>query len=179
MIPQVVQAVTAESENPLIPAIPDLVWGSVCFLIVLFFFWKYALPRVQKALDARAEQIEGSIEEAQQQKQQAQEALAQYTAQLAEARREAAQIRDQARAEGQQILAELRQQAQAEAQRITDTARAQIEADRQAAFTELKSEIGLLAVDLASSVVRESLTDDTRSQHVVDQFLADLDGAAK
>ncbi len=171
--------VVAEEQNILFPASYDLVGSAIVFVVLLFFFWKYVLPKFQKMLDARAAEIEGNIEDAQKQREQAEAALAQYTAQLTEARREAAQIRDQARAEGQQILAELRQQAQAEAQRITDTARAQIEADRQAAFTELKSEIGLLAVDLASSVVRESLTDDTRSQHVVDQFLADLDGAAK
>lgn len=179
MVTSTVVVASGEAHNPLLPAVPDLLWGTICFIIVLVFFWKFALPKLQTMLDDRAAQIEGNIEKAHQQEADAASALEQYNAQLAEARQEAATIRETARTEGQQILAELKEQAQKDAERIAQNAQAQIAADRQAAFSELKSEIGLLAVDLASSVVGESLTDDSRSQAVVDRFLTELDGAAK
>lgn len=167
------------SHNPLLPETPDLVWGTLCFVLILFFFWKFALPRIQKVMDERAKLIEGGIEKASAAQAEAQQLLDQYKAQLAEARDEASNIRESARSEGQQILAELKASAQSEAERIVQSAQAQIAVDRQAAFTELKSEVGLLALDLASSIVGEALSDDARSKAVVDRFLTELDGAAK
>jgi F-type H+-transporting ATPase subunit b len=42
--------------------------------------------------------------------------------------------------------------------------------------TELRAQIGTLAVDLAGRVVGESLADDARRSGTVDRFLDDLDG---
>jgi F-type H+-transporting ATPase subunit b len=103
-------------------------------------------------------------------------ALEQYRAQLAEARTEAAQIRDAARAEGQQILEEMRSQAQAESARIIARGEEQLTAQRQQVVSQLRAEIGTLAVELASRVVGESLADDARRSGTVDRFLAELDG---
>ena len=63
----------------------------------------------------------------------AKEALDKYNAQLAEARQEAARIREEAREQGAQIVVELRAKAQEEAERITAHARTQIEAERSQA----------------------------------------------
>src|SRR6516162_4303395 len=54
------------------------------------------------------------------------------------------------------------EQAQAEARRVTESAQAQIEAERQQALTSLRTEVGTLAVELASRIVGESLTDEAR-----------------
>jgi F-type H+-transporting ATPase subunit b len=163
------------AHNPLIPAPADLIWGAVCFAIILALFWWKVLPAVKKLLDERAAKIEGGIERAEQAQREAAAALDKYNAQLAEARAEAARIREQAREDGKRIIVEMREQAQAEAARITAHAQAQIEAERQAAVTSLRAEVGSLAIDLASGVVGESLSDDRRSQALVDRFLAELE----
>ena len=106
---------------------------------------------------------------------QARHVLEQYQAQLAEARHEAARLREEAREQGAGIIAEMREQAQAEARRITETAQAQIAADRQQAFASLRAEIGTLSVQLASKIVGESLDDDARQSRVVDRFLTELE----
>ena len=100
-------AAEGETRNPLIPETYDIVWSLVCFVVILFFFWKLVLPKVQKMLDDRAEAIEGNIAKADDAQRKAEAALEQYTAQLAEARVEAGQIREQARADGQKIVAEI------------------------------------------------------------------------
>lgn len=166
-----------ETLNPLLPATPDLVWGSIVFVLLLVFFAWIALPKINKALDARSQAIQGGIEKAEAAQAEAAAALEERTAQLAAARQEAAEIREQARKDGAAILAELKEQAQAEANRITQAAQAQIEAERLAALASLKSEVGSLAIDLASGVVGESLTEDQRAAAVVDRFLADLEAS--
>lgn len=172
-------AAEAEQKNPLIPEIYDIIWSSVIFVVVLFFFWKLILPRMQKLLDDRADAIEGNIAKADDAQRKAEAALEQYTAQLAEARTEAGQIRDQARADGQRIVAEHKEVASSEAARITASAKTQIEAERQAAVVSLRSEVGTLAIDLASGVIGESLTDDAKAAAIVDRFLADLEASEK
>lgn len=169
--------VAEEAFNPLLPALPDLVWGAVCFVVLLAFFWWKVLPTVKKGLDARAEAIEGGIKKAENAQAEAAAALQQYNEQLAEARAEAGRIREAARADGVKILNDLKTQAQVEAARITANASAQIEAERQSALVSLRAEVGSLAIDLASGVIGESLTDDKRSAALVDRFLAELEDA--
>ncbi|MET0589865.1 MAG: F0F1 ATP synthase subunit B [Naasia sp.] len=161
--------------NILLPAPYDIVWSAVVFFLLLAFFFYFALPRVKKILDERSALIEGGIEKAEKAQAEAAVALDKYNQQLAEARAEAARIREQAREDGKKIIAEFREQAQAEATRIAATAQAQIEAERQAAVTSLRAEVGSLAIDLASGVVGETLTDDARATALVDRFLADLE----
>ncbi|QAV69110.1 F0F1 ATP synthase subunit B [Salinibacterium sp. UTAS2018] len=165
--------------NPLLPADYDIIWSLVCFAIILFFFWKKFLPALTKTLDARAEAIEGGIKKAEIAQAEAAAALDQYKTQLAEGRAEAAKIREQARLEGTEIINELKEQATVEAARITANAQATIEAERQAALVSLRSEVGSMAIDLASGVIGQSLTDDKKSSALVDQFLADLEASEK
>jgi len=135
------------------------------------------MPRIMKTLDERTDKIEGGLERASQTQTEANKLRDQYQALLAEARHEAARLREQSREEGAAIIAEMRVQAQAEATRITAAARAQIESDRQQAFSSLRAEIGTLSVQLATKIVGESLEDEARQSRVVDRFLADLDAS--
>ena len=173
----VVAAAAEESPSPLIPTIPDLVWGTLAFVIVLAFVLWRLLPSMNAALDARRDAIEGGIKRADEAQAKATAALEEYTARLADARGEAAGIRDQARADGAKILAELRANAEAEAARVTANAQAQIDAERQSTIVSLRSEVGTLALDLAGGVIGESLSDDRRAQSVVDRFLAELEAS--
>ena len=172
-------AAEGEATNPLLPAIYDIVWSIIPFALVLLLFWRVVLPRLQKTLDERSEAIEGGIAQAENAQAEAKEALEKYNALLAEARAEAASIRDQARTEGTQILQEMKTNAQTEADRIAQSAQAQIEAERHQAVLSLRKEVGNLALDLASAVVQERLTEDAKAASVVDKLLADLDKEEK
>jgi len=167
-----------EAHNPLIPPWGEIIVGTITFAILFLVMWKFVLPRFEQIFQARREAIEGGIERAETMQAEAMAALEQYRAQLADARSEAAQIRDQARAEGQQILEELRTQAQEESARIVARGEEQLTAQRQQVVNELRGQIGALAVELAGKVVGESLADDARRSGTVDRFLAELDGMA-
>lgn len=165
------------AKNPLIPAWYDIIWSGVCFIVILVLFWLYALPRMKKLLDERSAAIEGNIAKADEAQRKAEAALEEYTAQLADARREAGEIRDAAREDGKKIVAEAKESASAEAARLTAAAHAQIDAERQTAFVSLRGEVGTLALDLAGGVIGETLSDDAKAKAVVDRFLADLEAS--
>jgi F-type H+-transporting ATPase subunit b len=166
-------------QNPLVPNLTELIVGAVTFGIIFFALWKVLIPRLNKTLEERTDKIEGGLQRAEEAQAEANETLAKYREQLAEARHEAARLREQAREQGAQIIAEMREQAQAEGRRLVEAAHAQIEADRQQALQSLKAEVGGLAVDLASRVVGESLTDEARQRRVVERFLDELDHQAE
>jgi F-type H+-transporting ATPase subunit b len=168
-------AAAATQQDPLIPSLPELIVGTICFVLVFGFLGKMFLPRIQQILAERTEQIEGGLNRATEAQAEAKEVLDQYREQLAEARHDAARMREEAREQGAQIIAEMREQAQAEARRLTESAQAQIQAERQQALTSLRAEVGALATELASRIVGESLEDHARQNRMVDRFLDELE----
>ncbi|HEY8372383.1 MAG TPA: F0F1 ATP synthase subunit B [Pseudonocardiaceae bacterium] len=165
-------------QSPLLPATYDIVWSLVSLVIIGLVFWKKVLPAFQKVLAERTEKIEGGIARAEAAQAEAERALEQYRAQLAEARAEAARIRDDARAEGQRIIEEMRAQAQAEAERIVAQGQAQLAAQRAQIVAELRGDLGRMAVELAGRVVGESLEDEARRRGTVDRFLDELEATS-
>ncbi|MBB5914932.1 F-type H+-transporting ATPase subunit b [Nocardia transvalensis] len=165
----------AEDKNPLLPEPYDIVWSVVVVAVIAFVFYKYVIPRLSKVLDERSEKIEGGIAKAEAAQAEAQATLEQYQQQLAEARLEAARIREEARTQGTQILAQLRSEAQAEADRIVAAGHAQLEAQRQQIATELRSELGHTAVDLAEKIIGQSVSDEAKQAASIDRFLTELD----
>jgi F-type H+-transporting ATPase subunit b len=165
----------AEEHNPLLPVASEIFVGTIAFGVVLWVIWKFIAPRFEEIYKERAEAIEGGIAKAEQAQEQASAALEHYQSQLADARGEASQIREEARAQGAAILVEMREQAQAESARLVAAAQAHIEAERAAAVASLHSEVGTLASQLAEKIIGESMTDDERQRRVVDRFLADLE----
>src|SRR5215467_5442417 len=166
----------AKLQSPLIPDLTELIVGLITFAIIFFTLWRIVLPRLSAMLAARTEAIEGGLKKAEDAQVEARELLKQYRAQLADARHEAARLREQAKEEAAQIVAQGRADGVAERERIISSANAQIEADRQQALTSLRAEVGSLAVELASRIVGESLADEARQSRMVDRFLAELAG---
>ena len=167
-----------EPPNPIIPHASEIILGLIAFLLLLWVLQKYAFPRFESLYKERTEKIEGGIKRAEQAQAEADKALQNYQAQLAEARAESARIRDDARLEAEQIKAELRAQAQDEAARIVAQGRAQLEAQRAQIVAELRADLGRTAIELASRVVGESLEEEARRRGTVDRFLTELDSVS-
>src|ERR1700745_783237 len=128
-------AADTASYNPLLPSWPEFIIGTILFVLVFGFLAKLALPRVQQTLAERTAQIAGALAKSEEAQTEAQQLLDQYRQQLAEARHDAARLREEAREQGAQIIAEMREQAQAEGRRVTEAAQAQIPAARQQALS--------------------------------------------
>src|SRR6478735_6224630 len=175
------QAVTVTAEGgeggfwataaPIIPHPLEFFFGLACFAILYVVVKQQVVPRLEQIYAERTAAIEGGMHKAAE----AQAELEQYQAQLVEARSEAARIREDAKAQGAQIIAEMREHAASEASRITETAHKQIEAERQQAVVSLRGDVGRISTDLASRIVGESLHEETRQKGIVERFLAELE----
>lgn len=163
-----------EEPNPLVPHLSEILLVLVIFGILFFLIRKFVVPQFESTFAARRDAIEGGIARAEQAQAEAAAALANYQAQLADARGEAGQIREEARAEAQRIVEDLRAQAQTESTRIIARGEEQLALQRSQVVRELRGEIGTLAVELAEKIVDQTLSDDARVRATVDEFIADL-----
>ncbi|MFD9794047.1 F0F1 ATP synthase subunit B [Streptomyces sp. NPDC059070] len=178
MIANLAALAAEEEQNPLVPAGPELLIGAIAFAIVFFVFATKLLPRINKTLEERREAIEGGIEKAEAAQTEAQSVLEQYKAQLAEARHEAARLRQEATEQGTALIQEMRAEGQRQREEIIAAGHAQIEADRKAAAHSLRQDVGKLATDLAGKLVGESLEDHARQSRTIDRFLEGLEDSA-
>ncbi len=176
---EIVALLAAEEEpNPLLPHLSELIVGTIAFVLLFLFLRAKVFPVFEKTYAGRHDAIEGGMERAKTAEEGAKETLAQYREQLADARHEAARLREEAREQGAAIIVEMREQAQSEARRLTEQAHQQIETDKNQALTQLRTQVGSLATDLAGRIVGESLEDDARQRRVVDRFLDELEARA-
>jgi F-type H+-transporting ATPase subunit b len=164
------------ADNFLVPNATFVV-ELIAFAIILWFLAKYVVPPINKALSDRQAAIRREFDEAERAQADAKEAEEKYDALFVEARHEAARIREEAREQGAAIVADMREQAQTEASRIIAHAHAQLQAERQQVVSQLRSEVGTIAMSLAETIVGESLEDDARRNRTIDRFIADLESS--
>jgi F-type H+-transporting ATPase subunit b len=166
---------TEAEHNPIVPLWQELVLGIIAFGLICFVLMKFVFPRMEETFRARVDAIEGGIKRAEEAQAEANQLLEQYRAQLAEARTEAARIRDEARADAEGIRQDVLGKAREESDRIITAGRDQLAAQRESIVRDLRSEVGSLAVELAGRIVGESLADEARSRGTVDRFINELD----
>jgi len=159
----------------LLPKAYDIVWSLVVFLVIFLLFWKFVLPKFQEVLAEREDKIKGGIERAETAQAQAKAALEKNNAQLAEARAEAAEIREAARQKGKEIEAEARVKAEEESRRIVESGEKQLLASREQVVAELRNGLGQNSINLAEELLGAELSDSTRRSNTIDNFLSQLD----
>ena len=167
----------AVEHDPILPIWQEIVVGSIAFAVLCYVLLKFAFPRMEQMYKARVEAIEGGIKRAEERQAEANALFEQYKLQLAEARTEAARIRQDAAADAEGIRQDLLARAREESDRIIAAGKDQLVAERQTIVRELRGEIGTLAVDLAGRIVGESLEEEVRRKGTVDRFLAEIDTA--
>ena len=159
----------------LLPHPDELIAGLIAFVIVFFFVWKWAVPSLNKTLEARQAKIRGEYEAAEAAKVEAQSLLDDYQDQLAGAKDEATGIVDEARTAGDQVKADIVARAEVEAGQIKERAQGEIAGERERVSGELRRQVADLSIGVAEKVVGDSLDDD-RQRELVDRYIDDLGG---
>lgn len=159
----------------LLPAAEELFAGIIAFSIVFFFIWKWAIPALNKSLEARQAEIAAQYETAEKAKLEAESLLGDYRSQVSGANAEAAQIVAEARDAGESVKADIVSRAEAEAEQIRARAQDEIEAERARVSGELRRQVADLSIDVAERVVGESINGDAQRQ-LVDRYIDDLGG---
>jgi F-type H+-transporting ATPase subunit b len=168
----------AETPSPVLPIWQEVVIGTISFLVLLYVLAKYVFPRMEQTFKARVDAIEGGIKRAEERQAEANQLFEQYKQKLAEARNEAAVIRDRARADADATREDILRQAQEERDRVIASGQEQLNQQRATLVRELRAEMGELAVDLASRIVGEALADEARRRGTVERFLTELETAS-
>ena len=151
-----------------------MIWTIVVFLLTLLILKKFVFGPVGEAIEKRRASITASIEEAESSRDEAVKLLDEYKAQLAEARREADELREAGRREGERQKTEIVGQAQEQRERIVSDTQTQIDAQAQAAVAGIRDDVVVLALTAAEKVTKKSLSDDDH-RALVEEALADAD----
>jgi len=145
---------------------PDIfsgTWGTAIltlaiFIVLLAVLGKWAWGPILAGLQKREEHIRQTIEDAQQSREAAEQALEEYQAQLSQARNEAQGIIDQGRSEAVKLAEELKESAQAEARKLRAQAQRDIQSAKEEALRDLCDQTCELATDIAGKILQRSLT---------------------
>ena len=156
----------------LIPNMSEFIPALIAFLVIWVVLAKFAWPMIVGMLDKRQETIKNNLDEAEAAKIEAQRSLEEYTKQLAEARREAAGIVDEARRAGEQVKADITAQAQAQADEMIAKAKKSIEKEKQAAIADLQSSVADLSVAVAGRFIGEGLS-DADQRKLIEKYVAE------
>jgi F-type H+-transporting ATPase subunit b len=164
-----------EGIDLILPATAELVWGTICFIVVAFVLMRFAFPRIRQALEAREQKIQSDLEKAEQAKSEAEKQLEEYKKQLAEARSEANKIIEEARRSAEDVRKDIIARSEKEADQIVERAQEQIQAERQRTLQELRSQVAEISIVLAEKVVGRSL-DGEAQRELVDAYIREVSG---
>ncbi|MCH8899708.1 MAG: F0F1 ATP synthase subunit B [Acidobacteria bacterium] len=161
----------------LLPAAEELIAGIIAFSIVFFFVWKWGIPVLNTALEARQQAINSQLEAAEAAKVEAESLLADYERQVANAKAEATQIVEDARGAADEVKTGIVERAEAEAEQIKERAQDELLAERERVAGELRRQVADLSLDVAERVVGLSL-DDESQRELVDRYIDELGGVS-
>lgn len=133
-------------------------WTLVAFLTVFFILRKFAWRPILTMLGEREKGIADSIATAERIKAEMSQFKSENEKLLAQAREERTQMLREAKETKDRIVNEAKEQAKTEANKIIADAQVQIQQQKMAALTEVKNEIGSLAVEVAEKILRKQLS---------------------
>ena len=119
-------------------------------------------------MDERTERIANDLDEAERAKTDAQGVKAQYEAELADAKTEAARLIEEARQQAGEVRASLEARAETDIAEMRVSAQAEAEGARTRAMAELQSEVSDIVVGAAERVVQANLDRDAQAQLIED-----------
>jgi F-type H+-transporting ATPase subunit b len=147
-----------ETINPVVPdEIGEIFWGAVAFFSLWLLMRYWLLPPLLRVRVQRREQEQADLEAAAAAEQQAEQVRRDYDATLAEARDEANQIIETARATAEHARGEKVAAAESEVAAERQSAMAELDAARTVAVQAMGGDVTDLAVAAASKVVDQPL----------------------
>ena len=149
------------------------VWTTLVFLTLLGFLWKFAWGPILGAVQAREDGIQGTLDQAANERVEAAKLLAEHRQQMADARRQAQQMIAEGKEAGERVRKDLEEKARAEGDAMIERARESIEREKDAALDELRKESVDLALAAAAKLVQESL-DEKKDRELIMGFIDEL-----
>jgi F-type H+-transporting ATPase subunit b len=146
-------------------------------LVLIYLFYKYLMPPLNRAMEDRQEQIQGSLEAAELARKDAATADDERHRLLDEARGHAREIVALAQETADQLRADAATRAQADYDRIVAAAAADLQVARQRAVDEAAARLGEVVIDVVAKVVGREINADSH-RDLIDEAIAALSAAS-
>jgi F-type H+-transporting ATPase subunit b len=156
------------------PGLGLMLWTLVVFLFTMYVLSKLAFPRIQEALDKRANAIRQSIESAEKTREEADQILEEYRARLKEAREQADEIVARARKAADATKAEATNEGREKREELLAAARRDIEAETRRSLERIRKEVADLTVLTTEKVTKKTLSGDDQKR-LIDEALSEVD----
>jgi len=156
------------------PNLGLMIWTLLVFGITMYVLSKVAFPRIQEALDKRANAIRESIEQAEKTRKEADEVLQEYRARLREAREQADEMVARARKSADAAKTQAVDEGREKREELLAAARRDIEAETRRSLERIRKEVADLTVLTTEKVTRKTLSGDDQKR-LIDEALAEVD----
>jgi F-type H+-transporting ATPase subunit b len=161
-----------EATRLVFPAVDELIWGSIAFLVLFVALAKFAFPQLRSALAAREQAIRSELERAEQARLEAESKREEYDQRLADARNEADRIIREATETAEGLRRERVDRAETEARQIIEKARQDATQERERAFADLQRSVADLTLEAARRVIEQELSNPDAQRQLVERFIA-------
>jgi F-type H+-transporting ATPase subunit b len=152
---------------------PDLgmwVWTLLAFIIFMVILKKYAWTPIINSLNEREKTIADSIATAEKVKAEMAQLQSENETLLAKAKEERTEMLREAKITKDKIINEAKEQAKVEANKIMTELQASINNKKIAAINELKSQMGILVVEMAEKVLKRELADKQAQEKYITEM---------
>lgn len=156
----------------ILPKLAEFLPGVISFSIVFFVLSKFAWPAISQMLDQRADNIRESLERAENAKVEAERLLEEYKHTMAEARKEAGTILQQAKQSAETTRSEAQARAQAEYDDLLVKAREAIQGEKRAAIDELQRSVADLSIAVAGKLIGAELSKEDHLR-VIEKYVSE------
>jgi len=157
------------------PAIGTIFWTTLIFGLFFFLLSKFAWKPILNAVKARDEMIKGSLKSAEKAREEMLKLQSDNEAILRKAREEREEILKEARDVRDKLVAEAKGKASQEAEKLMEKARAAIESEKQKAISEIREQVALLSVEIASKLLGEQLKQTGEQEKLINSYLKEID----
>jgi F-type H+-transporting ATPase subunit b len=154
-----------------------MIWTLALFLFTMWVLSKVAFPRIQEALDKRANAIAENIEASERQRQETEKLLQEYRQRLTEAREQAEDIVARARKAAEMAKAEAAEEGKQRREELVAAARRDIETETRRSLERIRNEVADLTVVATEKLTRKTLTGEDHKR-LVEEALGEVDFSA-
>jgi F-type H+-transporting ATPase subunit b len=150
-----------------------VIWTLVVFGLLLFILKKWAWPPMVAAVEAREKALEAQLAEAERNRREAADLLAQHQKLLAEGRAQAHGLLAEARSAAEKERALAMEKTRQEQEELLERARRDIASERDRAVVELRREAVDLSLAAATKLIGERLNSEN-DRRIVQEYLSSL-----
>lgn len=155
----------------LVPESGLLFWMCISFGIVFFIVARYGFPVILKSVDERRAFIQKSLDDANTAKAMLDNIKSESEAIIASAREEQMNIIREANKLKNSIIKTANDEAREITRKQIDSVRVEIQNEKDSAIRDIRSQIALLAVDIAEKLVRTELKESPAQMQLINKLL--------